>query len=152
MSRAFGRRRRAEGYADPVLHAVVAAVQALPLGRGPTATAVGASVLIDLDHVVATRSLAPASLWTMRSRPPSHSIGTAVAAGAVVGAFAGARYGWAAFGGLLSHVLRDAVEGKTPLLWPIARHDRAPERVLLIGSAGLLLGSWAISRASAGAD
>jgi membrane-bound metal-dependent hydrolase YbcI (DUF457 family) len=151
MSTAFGRRRRAEGYADPVLHALVAAVQALPLGRGPVATAVGASALIDLDHVVATRSLAPAALWTMHSRPPSHSVSTAVAAGAIVGGFAGARYGWAAFGGLLSHVLRDAVEGKTPLLWPVANNDRAPERVLLLASAGLLLGSWAISRASAAA-
>jgi hypothetical protein len=147
MSARFGTRRRAEGYSDPLLHALVAAVQALPLGRGPVATAVGASALIDLDHIVATRSLAPAELWTMGRRPPSHSIGSAVAAGAIVGAIAGPRHGWAAFGGLLSHILRDAVGGKTPLLWPWASHDRAPERVLLLAGAGLLLGSWAISRA-----
>ena len=149
MTASFSRRRRAEAYADPVLHALVAAAAALPLGRRPLAAAVAASVLIDVDHVVAARSIEPAALWTLARRPPSHSAAAAVASGALVGAVGGPRYGWAAFGGLLSHVLRDAVEGKTPLLWPWASRERVPERVLLLGSAGLMLGSWAISRATA---
>jgi membrane-bound metal-dependent hydrolase YbcI (DUF457 family) len=56
------------------------------------------------------------------------------------------------FGGLLSHILRDAVEGKTPLLWPWAKREHAPERVLVLGSAGLTLGSWLLSRARAAGD
>jgi membrane-bound metal-dependent hydrolase YbcI (DUF457 family) len=149
VSVTFSRRRRAESYADPVLHGLVAAAVALPLGRRPVAASVAAGLLIDLDHVVVVRSIDPADLWTMPRRPLSHSATAAAASGALVGALAGRRYGWAAFAGLLSHVLRDAVEGKTPLLWPWASRERAPERVLLIGSAGLMLGSWAINRASA---
>jgi hypothetical protein len=145
----FSRRRRAEGYLDPLLHALVAGAVALPLGRGPITAAVGASFLIDADHVVAARAIDPGSLWSLARRPPSHSASVALASGAIVGAASGPRYGWAVFGGLLSHVLRDAVEGKTPLLWPVAARERAPERVLLAGSAGLLLGSWLISRSSA---
>jgi membrane-bound metal-dependent hydrolase YbcI (DUF457 family) len=145
----YSRRRRAEAYADPVLHGLVAAAAALPLGRRPTVASVAASLLIDLDHVVVARSIEPAALWTLPRRPLSHSATAAAVSGALVGTVAGRRYGWAAFSGLLSHVLRDAVEGKTPLLWPWASRERAPERVLLIGSAGLMLGSWAISRASA---
>jgi membrane-bound metal-dependent hydrolase YbcI (DUF457 family) len=144
----FSRRRHAEAYADPLLHALVAGAVALPLGRGPLTAAVGASLVIDADHVVAARSIEPGSLWGLARRPPSHSASVAVVAGALVGAASGPRYGWAVFGGLLSHVLRDAVEGKTPLLWPFAGREHAHERVLLAGSAGLLLGSWLISRCS----
>jgi membrane-bound metal-dependent hydrolase YbcI (DUF457 family) len=149
MTGSFSRRRRAEGYLDPPLHALVAGAVALPLGRGPLTAAVGASFLIDLDHVVAARAIDPGSLWSLARRPPSHSASVAVVSGALVGAASGPCYGWAVFGGLLSHVLRDAVEGKTPLLWPFAGHEYAHERVLLAGSAGLLLGSWLISRFSA---
>jgi membrane-bound metal-dependent hydrolase YbcI (DUF457 family) len=144
----FSRRRRAEGYLDPPLHALLAGAVALPLGRGPLTAAVGASFLIDADHVVAARAIDPGSLWSLERRPRSHSASVAVVAGALAGAARGPRYGWAVFGGLLSHVLRDAVEGKTPLLWPLARREHAPERVLLAGSAGLLVGSWLISRSS----
>jgi membrane-bound metal-dependent hydrolase YbcI (DUF457 family) len=147
VSVTFSRRRRAEAYADPVLHGLVAAAVALPLGRRPVAASVAAGFLIDVDHVVIARSIDPADLWTMRRRPLSHSATAAAATGALVGALAGRRYGWATFAGLLSHVLRDAVDGKTPLLWPWASQEHAPERVLLIGSAGLVVGSWAISRA-----
>lgn len=146
MSVTFSRRRRAESYADPVLHGLVAAAVALPLGRRSVAASVAAGLIIDLDHVVVVRSLDPADLWTMPCRPPSHSATAAIASGALVGTLAGRRYGWATFAGLLSHVLRDAVEGKTPLLWPWASREHAPERVLVLGSAGLMLGSWAISR------
>jgi hypothetical protein len=150
VTRPLSRRRRAEGYLDPLLHALVAGAVAVPLGRGPLTAAVGASLMIDADHVVAARAIDPGSLWSLARRPRSHSASAAVVCGALVGAATGPRYGWAVFGGLLSHVLRDAVEGKTPLLWPLAERERAPERVLLAGSAGLLLGSWLISRCSAG--
>ena len=149
MTRPFSLRRRAEGYLDPPLHALVAGAVALPLGRGPMTAAVGASFLIDVDHVVAARAIDPGSLWSLARRPPSHSASVALVSGALIGAARGPRYGWAVFGGLLSHVLRDAVEGKTPLLWPVGAREHAPERVLLGGSVALLLGSWLISRSSA---
>jgi membrane-bound metal-dependent hydrolase YbcI (DUF457 family) len=149
VSVTFSRRRRAEAYADPVLHGLVAAAVALPLGRRPVAASVAAGFLIDFDHVVVARSIDPAAMWTLPRRPLSHSATAAALSGALVGTVAGRRYGWAAFAGLLSHVLRDAVEGKTPLLWPWASREHAPERVLVLGSAGLMLGSWAISRGSA---
>jgi membrane-bound metal-dependent hydrolase YbcI (DUF457 family) len=143
------RRRRADAYADPALHAVVAGAVALPLGRRAQAAAVAASALIDLDHVVAARSLELRAWLTLGRRPPTHSLAAATASGALVGALAGGRYGWATFAGLLSHVLRDAVDAETPLLWPWAGRERLPARVLLVGSAGLTLGSWALSRARA---
>lgn len=149
MTSGFGRRRRADGYLDPALHALVAGAVALPLGRGPITAAVGASILIDVDHVVAARAIDPAALWTLARRPRSHSASVAAVSGALAGAARGPRYGWAVFGGLLSHVLRDAVDGKTPLLWPFARREHAHEHVLLAGSTGLLVGSWLISRCSA---
>ena len=80
---------------------------------------------------MAARAIDPGRCGAFARRPPSHSASVAVLAGALAGAASGPRYGWAVFGGLLSHVLRDAVEGKTPLLWPVARREHAPERVLL---------------------
>jgi membrane-bound metal-dependent hydrolase YbcI (DUF457 family) len=145
----LSRRRRIDAYADPALHAAVAAAVALPLGRRALATSVAASALIDLDHLVAARSLEPDAWLTLPRRPPTHRVAAVAASGALVGALAGARYGWATFAGLLSHVLRDAVDAETPLLWPWAGRERLPERALVLGSAGLTLGSWALSRARA---
>jgi membrane-bound metal-dependent hydrolase YbcI (DUF457 family) len=142
----FSRRRRAEAYADPLFHALVSAAVAVPLGRRAMTMSVAAGLLIDLDHPVAARSLAVDRMWTMPLRPPTHSVTVAVASGALVGAAAGPRYGWATFAGLLSHVLRDAVEAKTLVLWPWSARDRVSERTFLTGTAALALGSWALRR------
>jgi membrane-bound metal-dependent hydrolase YbcI (DUF457 family) len=149
-SRRLTRRRRAEAYADPALHAVVAAAVARPLGRRPLAAAVAASALIDLDHLVAARSLDTSAWLSLPRRPPTHSVAAVAASGALVGALGGVHYGWATFAGLLSHILRDAVDAETPLLWPWSGGVRLSERVLVLGTAGLILGSWALSRATAG--
>jgi membrane-bound metal-dependent hydrolase YbcI (DUF457 family) len=149
-------RRRLEAYADPLLHALVAAAVAAPLvprrGRGPLLAAVAAGTLIDLDHPVAARSLRLEAMLSLDARPPSHSAVVAVATGTAAAAAAGPVYGWAAFGGLLSHILRDAADdaAPTPLLWPWSATERCSRAVFLGGAAGLAAGSWAVSRASAG--
>jgi membrane-bound metal-dependent hydrolase YbcI (DUF457 family) len=142
----FSRRRRVEAYSDPLLHGLVSAAVAVPLGRRAMGTSVTAGLLIDLDHPVVARSLALGPNITLASRPATHSATVAVASGALVGALAGRRYGWATFAGLLSHVLRDAAEGKTPVLWPWGPRERVSPRAFLGGTAALALGSWALSR------
>jgi hypothetical protein len=147
-------RRRVEACSDPLLHALVAAAVAAPLtrgGRGPLLTAVAAGVLIDLDHPVAARSWRLEAMLSLDARPRSHSAVVAAATGAVAAAAAGPLHGWAAFGGLLSHILRDAADGTapTPLLWPRRTPSAFPPAVFWAGTAGLAAGSWAISRASA---
>jgi hypothetical protein len=142
----FSRRRRAEAYADPLFHALVSAAVVRPLGGRAMVTSVAAGLLIDFDHPIAARSLEVDRMWTMPVRPPTHSVTVAVVSGAAVGAMAGPRYGWAAFAGLLSHVLRDATEAKTLVLWPWTPRDRVSSRAFLAGSAALALGSWALSR------
>lgn len=48
----------------------------------------------------------------------------------------------------LFHVLRDATDGGTPLLWPLGRRDRVPRWVFAGAVVGLLAASEAIARAS----
>jgi|1186.fasta_scaffold124415_3 membrane-bound metal-dependent hydrolase YbcI (DUF457 family) len=142
----FTRRRRAEAYSDPLLHALVSAAVAQPLGRAAIGASVAAGLLIDLDHPLAARSLALGPNITLARRPPTHSATVAVASGTLVGALTGPRYGWATFAGLLSHILRDAAEGKTPVLWPWAPRERVSPRAFLGATAALAFGSWALSR------
>jgi len=154
--RALTARRRVEAYADPVLHGLVAAAVAAPLvprrGRGPLLAAVAAGTLIDIDHPVAARSLRLEAMLSLDSRPPSHSAVAALATGTAAAAAAGPVYGWAAFGGLLSHILRDASDdtAPTPLLWPWPGSGRCSHGVFLGVAAALAAGSWAVSRAAPG--
>jgi membrane-bound metal-dependent hydrolase YbcI (DUF457 family) len=147
-------RRRAEACSDPLLHALVAAAVAAPLaprgGRGPVLTAVAAGTLIDLDHPLVARSLRLGDMISLDSRPRSHSVVVAVTAGALATAAAGPLHGWATFGGLLSHLLRDADDDSapTPLLWPWPTPRAFPPAALIAGTAALAAGSWAISRAA----
>jgi membrane-bound metal-dependent hydrolase YbcI (DUF457 family) len=147
------RRRALKAGADPLAHGLLAGVVAAPLarggGRGPVVTAVVAGTLIDVDHVVAARSLRPASWLTLGRRPRAHSMMLAVAAGGVAAAVGGPAHGWAAFGGLASHLLRDASDtGGTPILWPVSGRRHIPRRAYAAGVACLAVGSWLVSRAS----
>jgi membrane-bound metal-dependent hydrolase YbcI (DUF457 family) len=131
---------------DPLAHGLLAGVVAAPLargrGRGPVVTAVVAGTLIDVDHLVAARSLRPVRWLTLGGRPRAHTMTLAVATGGIAAAVGGPAHGWAAFGGLASHLLRDASDaGGTPILWPVSGTYAA-------GVAGLALGSWLVSRAS----
>ena len=136
-------------YTDPLQHALIAAAVAAPLvpraGRRVVLTAVAAAIAIDVDHAVAARSVRVRATTSLATRPRTHSALTALGAGAVVAAAAGPLHGWAAFGGLASHLLHDAGDraAPTPILWPVA-----PARQLA-GTALLVLSSMAISRAMA---
>jgi hypothetical protein len=147
----------AQVYTDPLQHMAIAAAVAGPLvprtGSRVLATAAAAAVVIDVDHAVAARSLRVRAMISLPARPRTHSLLTALGAGAVVGVAAGPAHGWAAFGGLASHLLHDAGDRRapTPLLWPFAPPRQLGRRWQLAGTGALALGSAAISRARAGA-
>ena len=137
--------------ADPFAHALLAAAVVAPLGRDAMRTAVVAGTVIDVDHAVAARSASPRAMLGLPTRPASHTLLAAAAAGAA-GTVAGGRvHGWAAFAGLASHLLRDASDdaAPTPLLWPWAAPRQIGRRWASAGVAALALGSWVISRRAA---
>ena len=149
-------RRRATASTDPLVHAVLAAAVALPLlpgrGSGPLLTAALAGTLIDIDHPVAARSLRLAPMVSMPTRPRSHSLLSALGAGALAATAGGPVHGWAAFAGLASHLLHDAGDraAPTPLMWPWAPARQLGRGRALAGIAALALGSWVVSRATGG--
>jgi membrane-bound metal-dependent hydrolase YbcI (DUF457 family) len=136
--------------ADPFAHGLLAGAVAAPLGRGPVVTAVVAGTLIDVDHVVAARSLRPVTWITLGGgRPRAHTLLLAVGVGGVAGLLGGRAHGWAAFGGLASHLLRDASDRSgAPILWPFSGRRHIPRAAYGAGIAGLALGSWMVSRSS----
>lgn len=140
-------RRHVVAYADPILHGLLAAAVTAPLGRGPVATAVVAGTLIDVDHPIAARSPRVAAMISLPARPRSHSLLTALGAGALGAAAGGAVHGWAAFAGLASHLLRDAGDtaAPTPLLWPWSPPRQIGRKRAAAGLAALALGSWTVS-------
>ncbi len=143
-------------YSDPLQHALIATAVAAPLvpraGRRVVVTAVAAAIVIDVDHAVAARSLRLRAITSLATRPRSHSLVTALGAGAVVGVAAGPLHGWAAFGGLASHLLHDAGDraAPTPVLWPFSSARQLGRRRQLAGTMLLVLGSVAVSRVTAG--
>ena len=87
-------RRTLRACADPFAHGLLAGAVAAPLaqtkGRGPLVTAVVAGTVIDLDHVVAARSLRPVAWWTLGGgRPRAHTLVLAVGLGGVAAVVAG---------------------------------------------------------------
>ena len=146
---------RLQIYTDPLQHALIAAAVAAPLvsraGWRVVVTAVAAATVIDIDHAVAARSLRIRATTSLAMRPRSHSALTALGVGAVVAMAAGPVHGWAAFGGLASHLLHDAGDraAPTPLLWPFAQARQLGRRRQLAGTAVLVLGSLAVSRLTA---
>jgi membrane-bound metal-dependent hydrolase YbcI (DUF457 family) len=149
------RLERLRVYSDPFQHAAIAAVVTSPLaaaaGRPIVATAVTAALVIDVDHAVAARSLKVKALISLDTRPRTHSLVAATAAGALMGTLAGPAHGWAAFSGLVSHLLHDAGDqaAPTPMLWPVRPARQLGRRWQLAASAALLVGSVLVSRATA---
>jgi len=143
-------------YTDPLQHALIAAAVAAPLvpraGGRVVGTAVAAALVIDVDHAVAARSVRIRDTTALATRPRSHSLLTALGAGGIVAVAAGPLHGWAAFGGLVSHLLHDAGDraAPTPLLWPFAPARQLGRRWQLAATSVLALGSAAISAATAG--
>jgi len=150
--------RRVRVYSDPLQHALIAAAVVAPLvprcGPSVVRTAVTASIAIDIDHVVAARSLRVRDTTALSARPRSHSLITALGAGAAVAAVAGREHGWATFSALTSHLLHDSGDrsAPTPLLWPFAPARQLGRRPQLVGTALLAVASVAVSRAMAGAS
>jgi hypothetical protein len=146
---------RVRVYTDPLQHALIAAAVAAPLvpraGWRVVLTAVAAATVIDVDHAVAARSVRVRATTSLATRPRTHSVLTALGAGALVTAAAGPVHGWAAFGGLASHLLHDAGDrsAPTPLLWPFVPARQLGRRRQLVGTALLLVGSLTVSRAMA---
>jgi len=149
---------RLQIYSDPLQHALLAAAVAAPLvpraGWGVLAAAAVPALVIDLDHAVAARSVRIADTTALATRPRSHSLVTAAGTGAVIATAAGPLHGWAAFGGLVSHLLHDAGDraAPTPMLWPFAPARQLGRRRQLAGTLALVLASAAISRAAAAAS
>jgi membrane-bound metal-dependent hydrolase YbcI (DUF457 family) len=144
-------------YSDPLQHALIAAVVSAPLissaGPGVLVTATAAAVAIDVDHAVAARSLRVDALTSLDTRPRTHSLVAATAAGAITGTLAGPAHGWAVFSGLVSHLLHDAGDqaAPTPMLWPVRPARQLGRRWQLAATAALLVGSVLVSRATASA-
>ena len=140
-------------YTDPLQHVLIAAFVTAPLvpreGRRVLATAAAAALAIDLDHAVAARSIRVADTTALATRPRTHSVVTALGAGAVMAGAAGPAHGWAAFAALVSHFLHDAGDrnAPTPMFWPFAPARQLGRRRQLAGTAALALGSAALSRA-----
>ena len=143
-------------YTDPLQHALIAAAVVAPLvrpaGRRVLVSAVAAALVIDIDHAVAARSVRVRDTTALRTRPRTHSLVTAAAAGAAMARAAGPVHGWAVFGALASHLLHDSGDraAPTPVLWPFAPARQYGRRTQAIGTAMLVLSSLAVSRALAG--
>jgi hypothetical protein len=149
---------RLQVYTDPLQHAALAAAVAAPLvplaGPRVVMTAIAAATVIDVDHAVAAKSVRIAATTGLESRPRTHNLLTAVGFGAVATAVGGPLHGWAAFGGLASHLLHDAGDraAATPVLWPFRPARQLGRRWQLAGTTALILTSLAIAAsASAGA-
>src|SRR5262249_48833672 len=121
-------------------------------GRRVLLSAVVPALVIDIDHAVAARSVRVRDTISLARRPPTHSLVTALGTGAAVAAAAGPAHGWAALGGLVSHLLHDAGDraAPTPLLWPFAPARQVGRTRQAAGTAALVLLSVVVSRATAG--
>jgi hypothetical protein len=115
------------------------------------ATAVGAALVIDVDHVVAARSVRIRDTTGLPTRPRTHSLVTALAAGTAIARAVGPVHGWVVFGALASHLLHDAGDhaAPTPLLWPFVPARQFGRRVQIVGTAALVGFSFAVAAASA---
>ncbi|MBX6341686.1 MAG: metal-dependent hydrolase, partial [Thermomicrobiaceae bacterium] len=113
------------GLFDGLCHAGTAlavTLPALPYVRDPARVlrvAVTSALLIDLDHVVAARSVRLRRCMTMDQRPASHSALTPLAGAVLVEWLRPNEHlGMGVLLGLASHLLRDLGTGGAPLLHP----------------------------------
>jgi membrane-bound metal-dependent hydrolase YbcI (DUF457 family) len=147
--------RRVRVYSDPLQHAALAALVVAPLAvrtrRRVVGTAVATALVIDLDHVVAARSVRPQDTTGLSARPRTHSLVTAAAVGGMAWAVGGPWHGWAAFAALGSHLLHDAGDraAPTPVLWPWRPARQLGRRVQVAGTVALTIGSAAVGRRAA---
>jgi membrane-bound metal-dependent hydrolase YbcI (DUF457 family) len=113
--------------ADTTLHGVVPAAACAPLWWGAGSPDLRLALLaflcgflLDMDHLIAFRSLSLKKCSTQERRPFGHGLAAVAVGGAAAGAIAGS-WLWGALAGfaLASHVLFDATDASgVPLLWP----------------------------------
>jgi LexA-binding, inner membrane-associated putative hydrolase len=145
-------RRRFLALTDPLVHAAIAAGVVAPLASagnlGPVGTAVATGTLVDLDHPLAARSLQLGAILTLDTRPRTHCLLSALAAGVVAWGPGGRLHAWAAFAGLAAHLLYDAGDddAPTPLLWPLAPARQIGRARSAAGIGLLALGSALVAR------
>ncbi|TVR73656.1 MAG: hypothetical protein EA415_07155 [Sphaerobacteraceae bacterium] len=108
--------------------------------------AIGSAITLDLDHVLAARSLEVNSWMTMPSRPPTHSVAAMIGLAWLVERIAPGKRLWLAVSlGVGSHLLRDLATGGAPLwhpkrviTWPVSLV--AATLLILTASAWFLAG------------
>lgn len=141
--------RRPEAASDALAHLATGLAVALPASsfvRDPERFLLAAgisSTLIDLDHVVAARSVKLRSCMTMPQRPATHSV-------LAVGGLAylaerlapGRQTELAVTLGLGSHLLRDLVTGGAPLFMPSHIVEIQKHRGLFMMAGLALVGRW----------
>lgn len=141
--------QKAEALCDGGAHlaiALAAALPAMPYIQHPRRfvfSSMAAGLVLDLDHIVAARSLALIPNMSMPSRPASHSI---IAVGLFTylaeRAWPGTQTELAMALGLGSHLIRDIATGGAPLFLPrrIVSVARPRGMIFLMGLG--ILGRW----------
>lgn len=119
--------------------------------RGRYALAAVAGVGIDVDHAIAAHGFDVGDLLALGARPVGHSLLVVCLLALVVASMARRRDAFAIGGicciSLLSHLVRDASGGGTPLLWPFSTAQLVlPWLVYPLGLLVLLMVSLAIRR------
>ena len=135
------------GVSDAASHAAAGLATVLPISRQlPTpgrllaGTLIG-SLILDLDHVAAARSLRLSACMTMPSRPATHSAAVACLL-ALVTMQRDRVLGLGLGLGLGAHLVRDLATGGAPLLTP-KRSISVPEEWMVPLLAGMsALGWW----------
>lgn len=130
---------------DVFIHTIIGTAVALPLWVKPYLSKVLLAVflvtsLIDIDHFIVAKSPRIHDAITLKYRPYTHSITFAVVGGFV--AFwltKNPRIGIVIGVGITSHVLRDAIMGITPILWPL-RISKLPVWLYVSGEVILFIG------------
>lgn len=133
---------------DSLLQTVVALLVVSPLFRHQDlsartlhwiALAGCITILLDMDHFVAARSLALHDALSLGARPASHSLLFASTCGLLVGLVTRrATYAWLVFGVLAAHILHDVSDSGAPFLWPLSI-DRLPPPIYYAAQLGLCL-------------
>jgi membrane-bound metal-dependent hydrolase YbcI (DUF457 family) len=108
-------------------------------------TALLSAVALDLDHIVAARSLEMRSWMTMPSRPPTHSFVALLLAAWSIERLRPGRRLWLAISlGIGSHLLRDLATGGAPVLHP-KRIASLPHPVVVAILALLSTSAWVLA-------
>ena len=143
---------------DPPVHAALALLAVAPLIlRGSARAALSraalsraalaglAAVLIDLDHALAAGSFSVYAMTHLGGRPETHSLLFVLGCGLFAwGISRRGEWGWLLGLALLSHVLRDASSGGTPLLWPFFDFERLSLPAYYAAQVGLFVGGWVV--------